>query len=374
VGFRRTERLARDLSPFTGIRQEDAWPVQIGDRGACGCQGSGQPVAGARADGVHAGLPHCARPVRGRLHVPHDGGRLSEAPAGRRRIDGARAALVESGCRAVRGGGRVRDSCPSSSGCCGPASWGPTARPTASVSLSNASSSFSKRSSLPYTSTAGNACAPGRISGPACAYLAAVFLSAEARTRQLVVLQAWFRQRAATSAAVVGGLAAAGIFVLRDDSRRLFDHLLGPGLPFVIVSGAAGLGALLFMPRLSSRRLRFLAVLAVASIVMGWGVAQYPYLLGTHVRIADAAAPTATLRSVLVIFGAAVVVCGPSLILLYVSRAARRAGGRVARASTRASSGSTDGSSPPPRCRRGSTAGSGSEDAGAAARARSRRT
>jgi cytochrome d ubiquinol oxidase subunit II len=61
-----------------------------------------------------------------------------------------------------------------------------------------------------------------------------------------------------------------------------------------------------------------LAVLAVVSVVGGWGVAQYPYLLGTHLRIAEAAAPTSTLWAIVIVFGAAAVLCVPSLALLYM--------------------------------------------------------
>jgi cytochrome d ubiquinol oxidase subunit II len=63
---------------------------------------------------------------------------------------------------------------------------------------------------------------------------------------------------------------------------------------------------------------RVLAVSAVGAVVAGWGVAQYPYLLGTHLRIATAAAPDATLWSVFVVFLFAAVLCVPSLAWLYV--------------------------------------------------------
>ena len=49
----------------------------------------------------------------------------------------------------------------------------------------------------------------------------------------------------------------------------------------------------------------------------GWGVAQYPNLLGTHLTIGQGAAPDATLGAVIAVFVAAVLLCGPSLALLY---------------------------------------------------------
>jgi cytochrome d ubiquinol oxidase subunit II len=158
----------------------------------------------------------------------------------------------------------------------------------------------------------------GALAVVVCAYLAAVFLTAEARARQADDLEAWFRTRAFFAAGVAGALALAGIFVLRSDARRLFDHLLRAGLPFVALSAVSGLAALVLLRRIEPRVLRVLAVAAVSSVVAGWGAAQYPYMLGTHLSVADAAAVRPTLVAVLVIFAAAAALCGPSLALLYV--------------------------------------------------------
>jgi cytochrome bd ubiquinol oxidase subunit II len=62
---------------------------------------------------------------------------------------------------------------------------------------------------------------------------------------------------------------------------------------------------------------RPLAVGAVAGVVCGWGVAQHPYLLPQTLTIDDAAAPSATLTSLLIVFGIAIVLVIPSLALLY---------------------------------------------------------
>jgi len=60
-----------------------------------------------------------------------------------------------------------------------------------------------------------------------------------------------------------------------------------------------------------------LAAGAVASIVWAWGVAQWPYILPTSLKVSAAAAPSATLTAVLVVFGIAAVLIVPSLALLY---------------------------------------------------------
>ncbi|HEV7861050.1 MAG TPA: cytochrome d ubiquinol oxidase subunit II, partial [Acidimicrobiia bacterium] len=158
----------------------------------------------------------------------------------------------------------------------------------------------------------------GLLAVATCSYLAAVFLTAEARIRRTDDLESWFRRRAIIAAAVAGALAIGGVFVLRADAPRLFDRLLGPALPFLVLSAFCGLTALFLLQRADPRLLRVLAVGAVGSVLVGWGVAQYPYLLGTHLSLVEAAAPRATLASLAVIFAAAVVVCGPSFALLYL--------------------------------------------------------
>ncbi|HWW53111.1 MAG TPA: cytochrome d ubiquinol oxidase subunit II [Acidimicrobiales bacterium] len=158
----------------------------------------------------------------------------------------------------------------------------------------------------------------GALAVVTCAYLAAVFLTIEARVRNDAELEAWFRRRVRVSAASAGVLATAGIAVLHADAHRLFHQLLGPGLPLVLLSAASGLAAIILVDRQAPFLLRALAVTAVASVVAGWGAAQYPYLLGTRLRITEGAAPDATLTSVVVIFAVAAVLCLPSLAFLYV--------------------------------------------------------
>jgi cytochrome d ubiquinol oxidase subunit II len=151
-----------------------------------------------------------------------------------------------------------------------------------------------------------------------CAVLAAVFLVAEARNRGDDAMELYFRRRARAVAAVTGAVAFAGIWILRADAPQLFAGLLGWGLPCVVASGVCGVAALAMLPRAAPWVLRLLAVGAVATVVLGWGVAQYPYLLGTHMTIAEAAAPVATLAALTVVAAAALVVVVPAMALLFV--------------------------------------------------------
>jgi cytochrome d ubiquinol oxidase subunit II len=149
------------------------------------------------------------------------------------------------------------------------------------------------------------------------AYLAAVFLVSDARRAGAPDLERYFSTRALASAVVAGVLAVAGILVLRADARYVYDGLTGDGLPLVILSGLCGAGVLALLARGRRRGTRPLAVGAVVAVVWGWAVAQHPYLLPQVLTIDQAAAPHATLTSLLIVFGVAIALVIPSLALLF---------------------------------------------------------
>ncbi|HEY3141303.1 MAG TPA: cytochrome d ubiquinol oxidase subunit II [Acidimicrobiales bacterium] len=150
------------------------------------------------------------------------------------------------------------------------------------------------------------------------AYLAAVYLIWDARRLTDDAMVEYFRRRAITAAVVAGAVALIGILVLRSDSRYVFDGLTSRALPLVALSSLCGIGSLVLLLRQSPRGARLLAIGAVASLIWAWGVAQWPYILPTSLKVSAAAAPQATLTTVLVVFGVATVVILPSLALLYI--------------------------------------------------------
>ena len=150
------------------------------------------------------------------------------------------------------------------------------------------------------------------------AYLAAVFLVRDARRAGAPDLEDYFVTRALAAAVVTGALATAGLIGLHRDARYIFDGLAGDGLPLVVLSLVCGIGVLGLLRRGARRGVRPLAVGAVAAVIWGWGVAQWPYLLPEKLTIADAASPSGTLIGVLVVFAVAVCVVLPSIGLLFV--------------------------------------------------------
>jgi cytochrome d ubiquinol oxidase subunit II len=149
------------------------------------------------------------------------------------------------------------------------------------------------------------------------AYIAAVFLTDDARRAGETELVAYFRARAIATAVIAGGLATAGLFALRADARFVYDGLTGEGLPLVIASFILGGLALLFLVRGARRGIRPLAVGAVVAVIWGWAVAQHPYLFPQSLTIDQAAGDASTLTAVIIVFFCALAIVGPALFFLY---------------------------------------------------------
>jgi cytochrome bd ubiquinol oxidase subunit II len=158
----------------------------------------------------------------------------------------------------------------------------------------------------------------GVLAVGSCAYLAAVYLTSDAQRRGEPMLADAFRRRALLMGVVVGAVAVLGIAVLAADAPDLYRGLVGQALPLVALSAVAGVGSLALLYARMFRAARLTAAAAVGSILWGWAVAQYPYLLVGSLTIAQAAAAETTLSALLasLLVGAFLVV--PSMILLFV--------------------------------------------------------
>ena len=159
--------------------------------------------------------------------------------------------------------------------------------------------------------------AAGALSLAMCAFLAAVYLTVEADLRGDEELTASFRRRAVISGLVAGALAAAGLAVVAIDAPDLWEGMREDGWPLVVLSAAGGLASLLLIVRGRDRAARVAAAVAVASVVVGWGVAQWPYLIAPDLTAQDAAAPVSALRPVAVGLGVGGLLLLPSLLLLF---------------------------------------------------------
>ena len=156
----------------------------------------------------------------------------------------------------------------------------------------------------------------GALTVGCCAYLAAVYLTADAR-RHHGTLAETFRTRALGTGCLVGAMALTGPFVVRADAPELFTALTGRGLGLVALSAAAGGLSLVLLVRRRYVAVRASAALAVASLLWGSAVASYPRLGRADLTVAATAADPAVLAAVLTALGIGAVILVPSMLWLY---------------------------------------------------------
>lgn len=157
----------------------------------------------------------------------------------------------------------------------------------------------------------------GVIAVGACAFLAGTFLTADASRGGQDSLAEQLRVRALGVGVVTGAVVFAALVPILRDAPTLSAGLTGRAAPLVVLSAAAGAATLWLLWRRRYAVARLTAVAAVAAVVSGWGVAQYPWLLVDEVTITDAAGAPATLQGLLVAVGLAAVIVVPSILYLF---------------------------------------------------------
>src|SRR4051794_17165148 len=149
------------------------------------------------------------------------------------------------------------------------------------------------------------------------AYLAAVYLSADARRLGDDELERRFRARALGSGIVAGAMAVAGLVVIHHDAHPLYEGLVkGSGRLALVASAVAGVATLGLVWTRRFEAARYSALIAVAAIVAGWALAQKPVFL-PGLTVKQAAASHDTLVAVIAAVVAGGVILFPSLGVLF---------------------------------------------------------
>ncbi len=154
------------------------------------------------------------------------------------------------------------------------------------------------------------------------AFLAAVYLTGETDD---AALREDFRWRACVAGVLVALFALASGLAAGPGTLHFSEALLHSwwSWPLQIATGLAAVGAFAALVMRRFQLARVLAAAQVALIIAGWGLAQRPFLIAPDVRIAETAAPEATLRLLLGALGLGALILFPSLFWLY--RVFRRA-------------------------------------------------
>jgi len=153
----------------------------------------------------------------------------------------------------------------------------------------------------------------GCLAVTTCAFLAGVFLTADADRAGIPNLTDRLRGRTLAVGIVSGLIVFAGLYPVLHDAPTLSHRLLGTALPLLVLAALAGALTLLLLYRRSYSMARFFAVAAVGAVVTGWGVGQYPWMLVDQLTINDAAGAHSTLTALLVVVALAVVIVLPPL-------------------------------------------------------------
>lgn len=150
-----------------------------------------------------------------------------------------------------------------------------------------------------------------------CSYLAAVYLIREAANAGAADLVALWRRRALLVGVVVGVLSAVGLAYVAASSPGLWDGFRARAWPLVAASAAVGVVSLVAVWNSWHRTAVAGAATTVATVVWGWGVAQYPMIIPPTIHMESAKAPDAVLRAMVWSIAAGSLLLAPSLGFLF---------------------------------------------------------
>lgn len=127
------------------------------------------------------------------------------------------------------------------------------------------------------------------------AFISAVFLILEANDDDMREV---FRKKALATGVVVGALALLTALVAGPAAEPFTSRLLGSwwSWPLQGATGVCALGTFWMLTRRSYVAARAMACAQVALIVIGWGAAQYPFLIAPDLTVDNAAAPDVVLN------------------------------------------------------------------------------
>ena len=148
------------------------------------------------------------------------------------------------------------------------------------------------------------------------AFLAAVYLTVEAQGEPAI--QDDFRIRALLSGISLAPAAGLVFYLARSGAPFLFERLTRWWAPLLLAATSiCAVGSLFLLWKRRYRAARMLAAGQVALILLGWTVAQYPYLVSPDVTIFSAATSSSTLRLLTWALAAGSVLLFPSFAYLF---------------------------------------------------------
>ena len=150
-----------------------------------------------------------------------------------------------------------------------------------------------------------------------CSVLAATYLTVDAQKAGDLEITTGFRRRALIAGAVTAVLGALAAGLAISEATTLWHGLVGKALPLSIAAVVIGLATAAALIRNLNSLARILVAAETVSILLAWGVAQWPYLIVPDVTIDNAASPASVLGPMLIVSVLGLVILLPSLWYLF---------------------------------------------------------
>lgn len=151
-----------------------------------------------------------------------------------------------------------------------------------------------------------------------CAYLAAVFLAREASVAKDDELTQLWRQRSLSTGLWMGLLSIGGLAMVSIEAPALAEGFAHRGWPLVVVSLVCGIGSLVEVWRSQYLRAVIATSGAVAAVLWGWAVSQYPAIIPPSITSETAKAPDNVLWTMLAVIIVGALLLLPSLAYLFI--------------------------------------------------------
>ena len=150
-----------------------------------------------------------------------------------------------------------------------------------------------------------------------CSYIAAIFMSREAQSDgDLELMSAW-RRRALTMGVILGAFSVLGLFIVTGSAPDLWQGFRNSALPLVALSGASGFASMLCVWKSKYQLAVAASSLTVGSVILGWGVAQYPMIIPPEISVQTSKTEDSVLWAMVYVIAAGSVVLLPALGWLF---------------------------------------------------------
>lgn len=150
-----------------------------------------------------------------------------------------------------------------------------------------------------------------------CSYISAIFMSREAENEDDAELTAIWRRRSLIMGVILGIFSGVGLICVAWSAPNLWQGFVSSALPLVAVSAATGFVSMACVWLATYQLAIGSASVTVASVILGWGVAQYPLIVPPTISVHSSKAPESVLWAMIFVIALGSLILVPSLGWLF---------------------------------------------------------